>query len=131
MYRSAYASAHLDALARTIAVHRGAGTPVWCIFDNTAEGAATADAVGLLRRILPATRMTNKSPTPWSNRISAGARESEHDSTMANGLWPADMSPRSSWLWARGQAPVKVGGRRSSMARTASAWSLVFWTTPW
>ena len=29
------------------------------------------------------------------------------------------------------QAPVKFGGRRCSMARTASAWSAVFWTTPW
>ncbi len=35
--------------------------------------------------MFPATRMTNKSPKPWSNTSSAGTRESEHPSTTANG----------------------------------------------
>lgn len=51
IYRSPYAPAYLDALARTLTQHRAAGTPVWCIFDNTAEGAAAADALRLLARL--------------------------------------------------------------------------------
>ena len=35
--------------------------------------------------MLPAIRTTNRSPKPWSNRISTGVRESEQPSTMANG----------------------------------------------
>ena len=51
IYRSPYSPRYLDALARTLAAHLAAGTPVWCIFDNTAEGAAAADALGLLARL--------------------------------------------------------------------------------
>jgi hypothetical protein len=29
---------------------------VWCVFDNTAEGAATANALDLLARVPPAER---------------------------------------------------------------------------
>src|SRR6186713_109227 len=35
--------------------------------------------------MFPATRITNRSPTPWSNTSSAGTRESEQPSTIANG----------------------------------------------
>jgi len=38
IYRSPYSPHYLDTLARTLAGHLAAGTPVWCIFDNTAEG---------------------------------------------------------------------------------------------
>ena len=64
IYRSPYSPQYLDALARTLAGHLAAGTPVWCIFDNTAEGAAAADALGLLAR-LDATRpaMTAQPPS--------------------------------------------------------------------
>jgi len=51
IYRSPYSPQYLDTLARTLAGHLAAGTPVWCIFDNTAEGAAAADALGLLARL--------------------------------------------------------------------------------
>lgn len=51
IYRSPYSAQYLDTLARTLTRHRAAGTPVWCIFDNTAEGAAGADALGLLARL--------------------------------------------------------------------------------
>lgn len=51
IYRSPYSSQYLDTLARTLADHLAAGTPVWCIFDNTAEGAAAADALGLQARL--------------------------------------------------------------------------------
>jgi uncharacterized protein YecE (DUF72 family) len=51
MYRSAYAPAYLDRLALTLRRCVRGGVPAWCIFDNTAEGAATADALGLLARV--------------------------------------------------------------------------------
>lgn len=50
MYYSAYAEAFLDALATEISDHEQAGRRVWCIFDNTAEGAALPNALSLLRR---------------------------------------------------------------------------------
>ena len=44
VYYSAYADEYLEALAKTLT--RSARTAeVWCIFDNTAEGAATANAL--------------------------------------------------------------------------------------
>ena len=47
MYYSAYPADDLDALARRVA-DRARSAPVWCVFDNTAEGAATANALDLL-----------------------------------------------------------------------------------
>jgi uncharacterized protein YecE (DUF72 family) len=47
MYYSAYASASLDALVDQLAVSART-VPTWCIFDNTARGAATMNALGLL-----------------------------------------------------------------------------------
>ncbi len=47
-YYSAYDAAFLDALAPRLAA---APAGAWCIFDNTALGAATADALGLLARL--------------------------------------------------------------------------------
>ncbi|MFC7477994.1 DUF72 domain-containing protein [Dankookia sp. GCM10030260] len=44
MYYSAYGRGALDALAQRLAGHDGAA---WCIFDNTAEGAATHEAMTL------------------------------------------------------------------------------------
>lgn len=47
-FYAAYGAAYLDALAsRLLAGSAGA----WCIFDNTASGAATTDALGLLARL--------------------------------------------------------------------------------
>jgi uncharacterized protein YecE (DUF72 family) len=48
VYRSAYGSEELDALALRM---RSATAPQWCIFDNTAAGAAAADALDLLARL--------------------------------------------------------------------------------
>ena len=39
--------------------------------------------------MLPATRMTNRLPNPWSKTTSTGTRESEQPSTTANGAWPS------------------------------------------
>lgn len=48
-YWSAYDDAFLDALAGRL-LTTGA-SELWCIFDNTAAGAATENALGLLRRL--------------------------------------------------------------------------------
>lgn len=50
-YYSAYGAGYLDALAARLRGHAAAGRTAWCIFDNTAAGAATADALGLLARL--------------------------------------------------------------------------------
>jgi uncharacterized protein YecE (DUF72 family) len=47
MYRSSYDAAYLERLADTLERHRERGAKVWCIFDNTANGAATANALTL------------------------------------------------------------------------------------
>lgn len=50
MYHSAYTPEFLDALAARLLAEAPSG-PVWCIFDNTADFAATADAFALLDRL--------------------------------------------------------------------------------
>lgn len=47
VYYSAYASEELTALAARIQKETARGHDVWCIFDNTAEGAAQANALSL------------------------------------------------------------------------------------
>ena len=47
VYYSSYAPDYLAQLARDMAVHVAAGRTVWCIFDNTASGAATQNAIDL------------------------------------------------------------------------------------
>ncbi|MEP6790231.1 MAG: DUF72 domain-containing protein [Ramlibacter sp.] len=47
MYWSAYEAALLAALARRISQARLQGNEVWCIFDNTARGAAADNALAL------------------------------------------------------------------------------------
>jgi len=48
IYRSAYGAGALDALAREMHAPRA---PHWCVFDNTAAGAATANAIELCERL--------------------------------------------------------------------------------
>lgn len=50
IYYSAYEAERLDALAKRLA-GEGNDTNCWCIFDNTASGAATADALALQERL--------------------------------------------------------------------------------
>ncbi len=50
LYRSAYPEALLDSLAASLRTLVRDAT-VWCIFDNTAGGAATANALTLLDRV--------------------------------------------------------------------------------
>lgn len=47
MYRSAYGEARLGGYAAALKAHRREGRDCWCIFDNTASSAATADALTL------------------------------------------------------------------------------------
>ena len=47
IYYSAYEDQALAALGKAIAADRAAGTASWCIFDNTAAGAALKDACKL------------------------------------------------------------------------------------
>ena len=47
VYYSAYDAALVDALAARLRVATLAARSVWCIFDNTASGAAAANALDL------------------------------------------------------------------------------------
>lgn len=47
VYHSAYGAAYLAGLAERLRAGAIEGIPTWCIFDNTASGAATADALAL------------------------------------------------------------------------------------
>lgn len=49
MYYSSYEPALLEALAARLRQAEAEGAEVWCIFDNTASGAAAGDALQLLR----------------------------------------------------------------------------------
>lgn len=51
IYYSPYEADYLNALAARLRDEAAAGRQVWCIFDNTASGAATADALALVRRL--------------------------------------------------------------------------------
>ncbi|HJV87273.1 MAG TPA: DUF72 domain-containing protein [Noviherbaspirillum sp.] len=51
VYHSTYSESDLDRLAERIEQDMLAGKDVWCIFDNTAEGAAVPNALGLLARL--------------------------------------------------------------------------------
>jgi uncharacterized protein YecE (DUF72 family) len=51
MYYSSYSPNYLAGLAARLTSHARPETPVWCIFDNTALGAATSNALELLRRL--------------------------------------------------------------------------------
>jgi uncharacterized protein YecE (DUF72 family) len=51
MYYSSYDAAYLDRLADRVRQVRR--PPVWCIFDNTARGAATLNAMELIEKLSP------------------------------------------------------------------------------
>ncbi|MCP1561093.1 UNVERIFIED_ORG: uncharacterized protein YecE (DUF72 family) [Methylobacterium sp. SuP10 SLI 274] len=51
IYYSAYRPDVLDALAERLVAEAKDGLPNWCIFDNTAEFAATSDALSTLERL--------------------------------------------------------------------------------
>jgi uncharacterized protein YecE (DUF72 family) len=47
IYHSAYNERYLQALAEQMQVAAAEGAAVWCIFDNTASGAALGNALAL------------------------------------------------------------------------------------
>ncbi len=49
VYYSSYSDDYLASLAADMAVHKAAGRTVWCIFDNTASGAAMPNALDVQR----------------------------------------------------------------------------------
>jgi uncharacterized protein YecE (DUF72 family) len=49
-YYSSYDDGYLDSLAKKLGALRRRGIPAWCIFDNTASGAATANALSVIER---------------------------------------------------------------------------------
>lgn len=51
-YYSPYDADDLDALADHLEAHAASGIPTWCIFDNTALGAAPRNALELVARLL-------------------------------------------------------------------------------
>jgi len=50
-YRSAYEPERLAAVARQLMEARGVGAAAWCIFDNTALGAAAGQALEVSRQL--------------------------------------------------------------------------------
>jgi uncharacterized protein YecE (DUF72 family) len=50
-YYSAYSDDFLSRLAEELSCLSSSTTPAWCIFDNTASGAALGNALGLIARI--------------------------------------------------------------------------------
>jgi uncharacterized protein YecE (DUF72 family) len=51
VYYSSYDDAFIDRLAQKVRALRRARIPVWCIFDNTALGGATGNALSLIGRL--------------------------------------------------------------------------------
>ncbi|WP_236960730.1 DUF72 domain-containing protein [Methylobacterium durans] len=51
IYYSAYKPVTLDAIAVRLAVAKRDAMPTWCIFDNTADFAATGDALATVDRL--------------------------------------------------------------------------------
>ncbi|RJF97611.1 DUF72 domain-containing protein [Noviherbaspirillum saxi] len=51
MYYSSYSDASLEALAARIKTYLQEGSKVWCVFDNTANGAAVPNALFLLQAL--------------------------------------------------------------------------------
>ena len=52
IYYSSYSAQYLEQVTRTLRAHAAAGRSAWCIFDNTAAGAAVPNALALLPLIL-------------------------------------------------------------------------------
>jgi uncharacterized protein YecE (DUF72 family) len=50
IYRSAYSVEFMKQLSQKLQTNIQRSVPTWCIFDNTAEGAATGNALELSHR---------------------------------------------------------------------------------
>ena len=58
MYYSSYGESRLKRLQTALAGHGAKGAQVWCIFDNTASGAAMANALTLSKMLAAPARLT-------------------------------------------------------------------------
>jgi uncharacterized protein YecE (DUF72 family) len=67
VYYSDYPPEYLDALAEKLA-RAAAGAEVWCVFDNTAEGAAAANALGVAQRLAAAPPPVTSASRPRAAR---------------------------------------------------------------
>jgi uncharacterized protein YecE (DUF72 family) len=63
VYYSAYPAELIEALARRSAAALRSGQPVWCIFDNTASGAAAHDALALQTALERARQAARPAPS--------------------------------------------------------------------
>jgi uncharacterized protein YecE (DUF72 family) len=59
IYYSAYSQDYLDQISAALLEHAARGAVVWCIFDNTALGAATKDALTVKSHLLDSMRVAN------------------------------------------------------------------------
>lgn len=64
MYYSDYPAPWLDAFTRRLLDSAASGVPVWCIFDNTAAGAALGNALSLRARVQAQADQTFAPPRP-------------------------------------------------------------------
>jgi uncharacterized protein YecE (DUF72 family) len=63
-YYSAYSAEYLVSQSQKLQRVRASGAPAWCIFDNTAAGAATADALSLIALVNDHSGASNKALDP-------------------------------------------------------------------
>ena len=59
IYYSAYPREYLEQISAALQEHAARGAEVWCIFDNTALGAATRDALGVKSLLNEGVRVAN------------------------------------------------------------------------
>ncbi len=71
-YWSAYGTQELEHWADVLSAPRA--TPAWCVFDNTASGAAMANALQMLDRVSPPARGSSRGSRPGSAAKPAAAR---------------------------------------------------------
>jgi len=67
IYYSSYEDGYLAALAERLRAVQSRRVPAWCIFDNTALGAATANALTLVERLGGTRRRTWQDPSQKSS----------------------------------------------------------------
>jgi uncharacterized protein YecE (DUF72 family) len=65
MYRSSYSEDFLNKLFADLSRYRSEGKTVWCVFDNTADGAALPNALSLMSRFDPPNKKGAQSCAPF------------------------------------------------------------------
>ena len=74
MYRSNYSADALHRMAARLAAAAAEGADAWCVFDNTAEGAATHNALDLEGRLSASSAISPRSSLPASSSVPASRR---------------------------------------------------------